>query len=179
MHIAPKGLAVAAKSLHHAELLQASMSSSLDTLSKLGEKPPREISDPSLKADMLAMNEMMRNTSDDYILNMQEKNNSKRIVTTLKLYSNLAYVLHFVKPSLICAVSLRMVELKMAHGLIHSTPGAFALYGGVLVAAGNIIEGCRFGMYLSFLSCLQSLIDVAQPSLLLFIFNELLCLQED
>jgi len=152
------GKVVTARSLHQAKLLQASMSSLFDTLSKLGEQPLREISDTTLHTDMQTKNEILRNTPDESILNMQ-KNGAKKIATTVKLLENLSCVLHFVKPSLIGATSLRMVELTMTNGLVPSSPIAFGYYGEVQVALGNISEGCRFGMYLSHvLTVLQCMI---------------------
>ena len=122
------------------------MESSLDILAKLGEQPLREISDDTLQADMMKMNEILRNTSDESILNLHE-NKEKKIATTVKLLENLSLVLHFVKPSLIGAVSLRMVELTMTNGLVPSSPLAFTYYGSAVVGVGNFSEGCRLGMY--------------------------------
>ena len=140
------GLAVAAKCLMQAELLEESMSSSLDTLSKLGEQPLREISDSTLQADMMSMSEMLRNMTDESILNLHE-NKAKKIIITLKLYLNLAHCMHYVKPSLIGSVSLRMVELTITNGLVPFSAMAFTYYGAILVSAGNVAEGCRCGMY--------------------------------
>ena len=120
------------------------MESSLDILAKLGEQPLREISDNTLQADMMKMNEILRNTPDESILNLHE-NKAKKIIITMKLYSNLGHVLLFVKPSLIGSVSLRMVELTMNHGLVPFSAMAFASYSAVLVPAGNVAEGCRCG----------------------------------
>ena len=139
------GLAVAAKCLHHVGLLKESMESSLKTLHKLGEQPLRDISDDTLHTDMKTMNEIMRNTPDDYIMGLHE-NKAKKITITLKIYLNLCHVVHLKKPSLVGAVSLRMVELTMNNGLVSSSPLAFAYYGEVLVATGSVKEGCRFGM---------------------------------
>ena len=125
------------------------MESSLKTLYKLGEQPLREISDDTLHTDMMKMNEIMRNTPDDYILNLHE-NKAKKITNTLKIYLNLCHMVHLINPSLLGAVSLRMVELTMNNGLVSSSPLAFVHYGEVLVATGNIAEGCRFGRYHSF-----------------------------
>ena len=127
-------------------LLEQSVESSLDTLSKIGEQPLREISDNTLQADMMKMNEIMRNTSDDYILNLHENKEKKNIIT-LKIYSNLGHMLQLAKPSLVGALTLRMVELTITNGLVPSSPFAFALYGGVQAATGNIAEGCRLGKY--------------------------------
>ena len=120
------------------------MESSLDILAKLGEPLLREISDRTLQADMMSMNEILRNTPDDYILNLHE-NEAKKISITMKIYLNLGHVLHLVKPSLIGSVSLRMVELTMNHGLVPFSAMAFASYSAVLVPAGNVAEGCRCG----------------------------------
>ena len=140
------GLAVFAKCLHHVGLLEQSVESSLDTLSKIGEQPLRDISDNTLHTDMMTMNEIIRNTSDDYILNLHE-NRSKKIIVAMKIYSNLAYMLHLAKPYLVGALTLRMVELTMTNGLVPSSPFAFASYGVVQAATGNIAEGCRLGRY--------------------------------
>ena len=113
------------------------MKSSLDTLAKLGEPPLREISDNTLQADMMKMNEILQNTPNESILNLHE-NKAKKIIITMKIYLNLGHVLHFVKPSLIGSVSLRMVELTMNHGLVPFSALAFAYYSTVLVPAGNV-----------------------------------------
>ena len=140
------GLAVATKSLLQVGLLKQSMESSLDTLTKLGEQPLRDMSDDTLKADMMKVNEILRNTPDESILNLHE-NKAKRVIVTMKIYSNLHHVLHYVKPSLIRAVSLRMVELTMNHGLASSSPLALGYFGEALVANDNVEEGCRLGTY--------------------------------
>ena len=118
----------------------------MGTLSKLGEQPLRDISDNTLHTDMMTLNETLRNTPDESILNLHE-NKTKKNIITLKILSNLYHVLHFVKPSFLGAVSLRMVKLTMDNGLVSSSPLAFGYYGEVLVANGSVKEGCRFGMY--------------------------------
>ena len=122
------------------------MKSTLDTLAMLGEQPLRDIDDNTLKHDMMKMDEILRNTPDELILNLHE-NKAKKINTTLKIYSNLCHILHLAKPSLIGSASLRMVELTMDHGLVSSSPIAFGFYGGVLVINGSVKEGCRLGTY--------------------------------
>ena len=71
------------------------MKSSLDTLAKLGEPPLRDIDDDTLQADMMSMNEIMRNTPDDYLLNSHE-NKAKKMTITMKIYSNLCHVVHLL-----------------------------------------------------------------------------------
>ena len=125
-------------------LIEQSIKSSLDTLAKLGERPLRDTDDNTLKADMIKMNEILRNTPDESILNLHE-NKAKRVIITMKIYSNLHHVLHYVKPSLVGAVSLRMVDLTMSNGLASSSPIAFGYYGEVLVANDSVKEGCKLG----------------------------------
>ena len=96
---------------------------------------------------MLAMNEILRSMPDDSILNMQAQNKNKKLIATFKLYGNLAQVLHAVKPSLVCAVSLRMMQITIQNGLGPLSPLSFVHYGSVLIAAGNVHEGCRLGKY--------------------------------
>ena len=127
-------------------LLKESLESSLDILAKIGEQPLREISDNTLQADMMKMNEILQNTPDESILNLHE-NKAKKVIITLKLYLNLAHCMHYVKPSLIGSVSLRMVELTITNGLVPFSAMAFTYYGAILVSAGNVAEGCRCGMY--------------------------------
>ena len=123
------------------------MESSLDILAKVGEPPLRDIDDDTLQADMMSMNEILQNTPDESILNMQENKAKKKIIITMKIYLNLGHVLHFVKPSLIGAASLRMVQLTMSNGLALSSGLAFGYYGEALVANGSVKEGCRLGTY--------------------------------
>ena len=121
------------------------MDSTFDTLRLAGEELPRNVGDAKLSSDMQAMNDALQKMSDDDVLSMRQTSN-KKIITLQKIYSNLADLLHFIKPSLICAVSLRMVELTLSEGLTPSSPLAFAYYGEMLAASGNLAEGCRLGM---------------------------------
>jgi len=84
--IAILGRFVIARSLIQENRLIDAVESSLDTLSKLGEQPLRDLGDASLYSDILAMNATLRNISDDEILNMQEVN-AKKVLTTMKICS--------------------------------------------------------------------------------------------
>ena len=140
------GLYAGAKALRQAYLLKESMDSTFDTLLHAGEELPRAMGDVKLTNAIQRMNDILQKTSEDYVLNMQQTNN-KKIITLQKIYSNLADLLHFIKPPLICAVSLRMVELTLSEGLTPYSPLAFACYGQMLMGSGNLAEGCRLGMY--------------------------------
>ena len=139
------GLYVGAKALRQEYLLQEAMDSTFDTLRLAGEELPRNVGDAKLSSDMQATNDALQKTSDDDVLNMPQTSN-KKIITLQKIYSNLAELLHFIKPSLICAASLRMVELTLSEGLTPNSPLGFAFYGEMLSSLGYISEGCRLGM---------------------------------
>ena len=115
-------------------------------LAKLDEKPLRDIEDNTLSTDIDVMNRKLQTLSDEYFCNMQD-NQTKRVVSILKLYANLAHLLHFVKPFLVGSVSLRMVELTMSKGISPTAPLAFAYYGETLSSMGNISDGCRLGEF--------------------------------
>ena len=117
-----------------------------EILAKLDEKPLRDMEDNTLSTDIAAMNEILQTLTDEYFCNMQD-NQTKRVVSILKLYANLAHLLHFVKPFLVGSVSLRMVELTMSKGISPTAPLAFAYYGETLASMGNISEGCRLGEF--------------------------------
>ena len=144
LKLVSSGLYVGAKALRQAGLLKESMDSSFDTLLPAGEELPRSMGDAKLSIDMQATNGALQRMADDYVLNMQQTNN-KKIITLQKIYSNLADLLHFIKPCLIGAVSLRMVELTLSEGLTPYSPLAFACYGQMLMVSGNLAEGCRLG----------------------------------
>ena len=56
------------------------------------------------------------------------------------------YVLHFHLQPATCD-TLRMVQITMKHGCTPLTPYAFGAFGITNAEAGNVTEGCRFGMY--------------------------------
>ena len=138
------GLYAGAKGLRQAYLLQEAMDSTFDTLLQAGEELPRSMGDAKLSSDMQVTNEALRKLSDHDVINMQQTN-KKKIITLQKIYSHLAELLHFIKPCLIGAVSLRMVELTLSEGLTPYSPLAFACFGQMLMVSGNLAEGCRLG----------------------------------
>ena len=113
-------------------------------LHQVGEELPRAMGDVKLTNDIQQLNDILQRTSDDSILNM-DVTKDKRAVTLMKLYADWAYLLHYTDPSLIGAVSLRMIEITMKSGLTSTSPLAFAHYGEMLMSIGHITEGCRLG----------------------------------
>ena len=150
LKLVSSGLYAGAKALRQAYLHQEAMDSSFDTLLLAGEELPRSMGDAKLSINMQTTNCALQRMSNDYVLNMPQTNN-KKIITLQKIYSNLAELLLFTKPSLIGAVSLRMVELTLSEGLTPNSPLALAHYGQMLMVSENFAEGCRLGMSSIFL----------------------------
>ena len=122
------------------------MDAMLGILAKLDEKPLRDMGDSTLSIDIAAMNVRLQQLPDDGICDMQE-NQMKRVASIHKLYANLAHLLHFVNPSLIANVSLRMIQITLSKGITPTAPIGFAYYGQTLASMGNISKGCRLGEF--------------------------------
>jgi hypothetical protein len=121
-----------------------SIENSFAVLAQCGDDAPRSIGDESLRTDIERMNYVLQSMPDDMICSMQE-NNDANMNTRVSLYANLAYKLQYFQPWLLGSVSLRMVEFTVKTGLSAKSPLAFAHFGGVVVTAGRINDGCRLG----------------------------------
>ena len=138
------GLSVAAKSLQSANKLQESMESILEILNKLGEAAPRPMGESTLMTDIDDMNKVLHDRSDVSLLNMQD-NKDKKFVALHQLYSDLIQVIYFIKPDLLCSLSLRTIELTMAKGKTPTSPFSFVYFGSMLAAMGKVEKACRLG----------------------------------
>ena len=140
------GLYSLTKSLRQANRLQEAMQSSFSVIQQCGEELPLPIGNKKLDNKMQSMNQILQNTEDKSILGMVEASN-KKVAILLKLYADLANLLFFVEPSLIGAISLRMIELTLTSGLTSESPLAFAFYAGTLTSMGDqhVHESCRLG----------------------------------
>lgn len=153
LHDQHLGMQTTIKALRYAYLLPESMKASFDILERLGEKIPVTMNDNNLVKDMQMMNETLRDMPDELILGMAELTD-KRTITLLKIYSNLIDVLYFIKPALICSISVRMIQLMLdKKALCAVSPEAFSSYGEVLASHfGLIPEACRLGKC-AYMSC--------------------------
>ena len=121
------------------------MEDSFKILAEAGEDMPVALGDGDSMNGIRNMCDMLRNETDDAILNMKYTTDERTIILQ-KVYANLAQLLHFVKPSLIGSVSLKMVNATMKSGLTSMSPLAFTYFGETLISLGNFSEGCRLGM---------------------------------
>ena len=147
IHLNPAnpGLYAYVNATRQAELLKESMEDSFKILAEAGEDMPVALGDGDSMNGIRNMCDMLRNETDDAILNMKYTTDERTIILQ-KVYVNLAQLLHFVKPSLIGSVSLKMVNATMKSGLTSMSPLAFTYFGETLISLGNFSEGCRLGM---------------------------------
>jgi hypothetical protein len=114
-------------------------------IEQCGEDLPRA-KDEKLTKDTLTMNATLQKMTDEAILSI-EYTMDQRTIFLMKLYAELANMLHFVNPSLAGAVSLRLADLTLKNGLTPLSSLAFVHFGSVLVQIGNeyIMDACRLG----------------------------------
>ena len=124
------------------------MDSFLSILQQCGEELPLPMGNEKLTYAMQDLNQMLLTISDEEILKMGETN-KKEVANLMRNYAEFVNLLIFIKPSLMGAVSLRMVDLTLKWGLTAVCPCAFAFYGGILVSMGSqyVNEACRLGAW--------------------------------
>ncbi|KAL3780452.1 hypothetical protein ACHAW5_004578 [Stephanodiscus triporus] len=135
------------KALRQANRLHQSMQSTFHIIKKCGEVMPRAI-DEKLMKDLQIMDATLKGMSDESILSIGQTMD-QRTIFLMKLYAELANLLHFVNPSLVAAVSLRLADLTLKNGLSLLSPLAFVHFGSVLVNLGDeyIMDGCRVALW--------------------------------
>jgi hypothetical protein len=139
------GLYATTKALRQANRLIESMQATFAIIDQCGEELPRSIDDKLVK-DMMSMNATLQKISDESILST-ERTTDQRTIFLMKLYAELANILHYINPSLVGAVSLRLADLTLKNGLTPSCPLAFVHFCSVLANMGNdyITDSCRLG----------------------------------
>ncbi|KAL3806185.1 hypothetical protein ACHAXA_011734 [Cyclostephanos tholiformis] len=120
-----------------------SVQSTFAIIEQCGEDLPRAI-DEKLMKELLIVNATLQKMTDESILSI-EATMDQRTIFLMKLYAELANMLHFVNPSLVGAVSLRLADLTLKKGLTPLCPLAFAHFSSVVANIGieYIMDGCR------------------------------------
>jgi hypothetical protein len=146
-----KGLYSTTKALRQANRLHESMQSTFHIIKQCGEEMPRAI-DEILMKDVQIMNATLKAMTDKSILSMGQTMD-QRTIFLMKLYAELAEVLHWINPSLLGAVSFRLADLTLKNGLTSFSPLAYVHFGSVLANLGDeyIADGCRLGTWEYFL----------------------------
>jgi len=93
-----------AKALAQAHKLQEYLMSTFAIIEKCGEDLPQPIND-SVVIGLQSMIATLHNMTDESILSMTMATD-KRVIFLMKVYAELANMLHFINPSLLGAVSL-------------------------------------------------------------------------
>ncbi len=137
------GLYCTTKALRLASQYSESVQSAFTIIEQCGEDLPRAKDEKVIK-DTLTMNATLQKMIDEAIVST-EYIMDQRTIFLMKLYAELANMLHFVNPSLGSAVSLRLAELTLKNGLPPSSPLAFAHFASVVVNLGNeyVMDACR------------------------------------
>lgn len=150
------GLYSTTKALRQANRLIESMQSTFSIIEQCGEELPHAI-DEKVTKDMMIMNATLQKMTDESILST-EYTMDKRTILLMKLYAELANTLHWINPSLIGAVSLRLADLTLKNGLTPLCPLAFVHFCSALANMGNefIADGCRLGTCGYFLRVISS-----------------------
>jgi hypothetical protein len=139
------GLYFTTKALRQANRLIESMQSTFAIIEQCGEELPRAF-DEKLTKDMMIMNATLQKMTDESILST-EYTMDQRTIFLIRLYAELANMLHWINPSLIGAVSFRLADLTLKNGLTPLCPLAFVHFSSALANMGNeyITDACRLG----------------------------------
>lgn len=134
-----------AKALAQAFKLKEFLLSTFAIIEKCGEDLPQPMNE-RVVIGLQSMITTLHNMTDEYILTI-EMATDKRVIFLMKVYAELANMLHFINPSLSGAVSLRLADLTLRNGLTPVCPLAFVYLGMTLVNLGTeyITQACRLG----------------------------------
>jgi hypothetical protein len=134
-----------AKTLAQAFKLEEYLMSTFAIIKKCGEDLPQPMNE-NVVMGLQSMITTLHNMTDESILTM-EMATDKRVIFLMKLYAELANMLHFINPSLSGAVSLRLADLTLRNGLTPLCPLAFVYLGMTLVNMGTeyTTQACRLG----------------------------------
>ena len=137
-----------AKALAQAFKLKEYMLSTFAIIEKCGEETPQPMNEKVVMG-LQSMIATLHNMTDESILSMTMATD-KRVIFLMKVYAELANMLHFINPSLLGAVSLRLADLTLRNGLTPLCPLAFVYLGATLLNMGTeyITQACRLGVLL-------------------------------
>lgn len=136
------GLFYTVKVLANAGIKDEAVRSIFSILDHLGETSLQPMG-ADLMMNIQEMNSTIRSRTDESLLNMDEINQEREIFL-LRIYGLLVHLIHFLKPTLLPAACLRMIQLSLS-GFCFMTPVAFAHFGEVLASIGDLDLSCRLG----------------------------------
>jgi len=129
--------------LGYTSQLKESVKRSILILSQLGETIPESSSYSDVKFYMEQTNAMLKAYSNQALVEYKAMVDPKQIMA-MKFYARLEIHLQMIKPALNSIVTMKMVQLSIAHGMSPLSPLGFTYFGQLLAAFGDIREGYRY-----------------------------------
>ncbi|KAL3787692.1 hypothetical protein HJC23_012118 [Cyclotella cryptica] len=114
----------------------------IKNIKKLGEELPRSFSDDCTEDRIKTTHTMLDEISVTKLLNYRMMTDKKKMMA-MKFLHRLASVTHQVHPNLLPVVTLKMVELTIAHGMSSMSPIGFAYLGSLVAKLGDIKGGYK------------------------------------
>ena len=128
--------------LAYASHLPDSVKRTLAVLSKLGEELPSYTYD-ELKVQIEQTHTKLRDYSDRDLIEYRIMDDSKYIMV-MKFLARLELSFQMLKPAAQPIVTLRMVQLSIAHGMSPFSAIGFVHFGNILARLENARDGCRY-----------------------------------
>jgi len=126
-----------------ASLLDKAIQKSVWVLSMLGEDLHQATSRENTLVLIEETRATLRDQGDDDLLHYKQMTDSSKIMA-MKFLSRLVITLVMARPADIPLVTLKMVQLSLAHGMSPISAVGFVYFGSILASIGHIDEGCRF-----------------------------------
>ena len=136
-------LYITISALAFASKIDESVEMGLTVLSQLGEDIPSSLSKKETKFHIQQTQSMLSAFSDKDLLNYRFMTDSRKLFA-MKFLAKLEVSLQMIKPAMQPIVTLKMVQLTLAHGLSPMTPIGFAYFGALLTRLGDAREGYRY-----------------------------------
>ncbi|KAL7528135.1 hypothetical protein ACHAXR_007195, partial [Thalassiosira sp. AJA248-18] len=128
--------------LASASELSESVNRSILVLSELGENLPESLSESQIKLQIEQTKRVLEGFSDQELMEYKLMDRPQKIMA-MKFYARLESSFQMIKPAAQPIVTLKMVQLSIAHGMSPMSPIGFVYFGQLLVRLGNVKEGCH------------------------------------
>ena len=129
--------------LAYASQIPKSVDSSISILAQLGEELPQSFSESDTKQIIEQTKVMLQGFTDDQLIEYKMMEDPAK-KAAMKFFGKLEVSLKQIKPDLQPIVTLKMVQLSIAHGMSPFSPLGFVHFGQLVAKLGDIQEGCRY-----------------------------------
>lgn len=121
--------------LAHANKLDACITKATEVLCNLGEKIPESLTELELKSQIDLTRGIISGFTDEQLLAYKEMKSAAKL-QVMKFCARIEQVLQNSRPQLQPVVTLKMVQMTLAHGLGPESAVGFAYYGMLLARTG-------------------------------------------